>query len=177
MRVLVAYASKHGATREIAEHLAATLRSAGHAADARPVKDVRDPERYDAFVVGSAIFYGSWMKEATNFARRHANLLAERPTWLFSSGPLGRELLDDEGRDLREAAKPKQIDELIELLAPRGHRVFFGALRRDTFSFCERLIAALPAGKELFPEGDFRDWEDIEHWARRIAAALTPTMA
>jgi menaquinone-dependent protoporphyrinogen oxidase len=177
MLVLVTYASKHGATQGIAEHIGWTLREAGHDAVIRPVRDAGDLSRYDAFVVGSAVFLGSWMKEATDFVRRNQATLAARPTWLFSSGPIGAKLTDDEGRDLRETSKPKQLDELVEMLDPRGHRVFFGALRRKTLTVCERVLAALPAGKEVLPEGDFRDWDDIERWARDIGAELELALA
>ena len=32
---------------------------------------VEDPESYDALVIGSAIYYGSWLKEATEWVRRN----------------------------------------------------------------------------------------------------------
>ncbi len=89
MPVLVAYASKHGATAGIAERIAERLRAAGLEAEARPVKAVRDVAAYDAFVIGAAAYMFHWMKEATAFVRRHRTLLATRPVWLFSSGPLG----------------------------------------------------------------------------------------
>ncbi|MGZ8633824.1 MAG: hypothetical protein ACXWZZ_08200 [Solirubrobacteraceae bacterium] len=40
--VLVAYASKHEATAEIAQRIAAAMREAGCAAEARPASEVRD---------------------------------------------------------------------------------------------------------------------------------------
>jgi menaquinone-dependent protoporphyrinogen oxidase len=43
MPVLVVYASKHGATREIAERVAQTMTAAGQQAQARPVTAVGDP--------------------------------------------------------------------------------------------------------------------------------------
>jgi menaquinone-dependent protoporphyrinogen oxidase len=63
MTVLVAYASKHGSTQGIAEQ----LRQLGKEAEARPVEEVSDPGSYEAFVIGSAIYYGSWLKEATEW--------------------------------------------------------------------------------------------------------------
>ena len=53
MPVLVVYASKHGATREIAERVAQTMVAAGQQAQARPVTVAGDLAGYDAFVVGS----------------------------------------------------------------------------------------------------------------------------
>ena len=54
MLILVAYATRHGATQGIAERIAERLRTAGLDAEVRPATDVRDPSGYDAFVVGGA---------------------------------------------------------------------------------------------------------------------------
>ena len=69
MPVLVVYASKHGATREIAERVAQTMAAAGQQAQARPVMAAGDLTGYDAFVVGSAVYMGHWQKEAAEFVR------------------------------------------------------------------------------------------------------------
>ena len=50
MSVLVAYASKRGATRQIAERIAETLRAAGLEVDVRSIRDTGEVADYDAFV-------------------------------------------------------------------------------------------------------------------------------
>ena len=72
----MAYASKHGSTEGIAEAIADRIRAAGFDAEARPVQDA-DPRDVDAVVLGCAIYVGSWMKEATEFAERHADTLRQ----------------------------------------------------------------------------------------------------
>lgn len=171
--VLVAYASKHGTTRAIAERIAATLTGAGCPAEARPVEGAGDLAGYDAFVLGSAAYYGHWRKAATKFVRTNATLLAQRPVWLFSSGPLGTEATDAQGNDLREGAVPKEISDLRQVVGARDHRVFFGALAPASLTWPERLLRRLPAGRALLPEGDFRDRADIDAWAGAIARELT----
>src|SRR5688500_8454366 len=94
-RILVAYASRHGATREIAERIAATLTVARQEATALSVEDAADLSTFDAIVIGGATYYGSWLKEAAAFVRRNQLVLATRPVWLFSSGPLGTGLTND----------------------------------------------------------------------------------
>lgn len=161
MRVLVTYATKHGSTREIAEAIAATISGHGIAAEVLPVEDVGEIASNDAVVLGSAIYMGRWLKEATEFTRRHRASLAERPLWLFSSGPLGTEVVDTE-------EQPKELSELLEMLEPRDHRLFYGALTKDALGFGERtVVKAVKA-----PEGDFRDWDEIQAWAAAIAAEL-----
>ena len=186
MAVLVAYASRHGATQEIAERIAATLVAAGVDAQARPAKTADDLSSYDAFVVGSAVYNFHWMKEATGFLRHNRDRLASRPVWLFSSGPLGNETTDAQGRDLRDvsvaspdAAPPmfkkaaQEMAELQQAIKVRDHHVFFGAYHRGKpKGMSERLVTLLPAARAALPEGDFRDWQEIEAWAQGIARKL-----
>ena len=79
---------------------------------------------------------------------------------------------DAQGRDVRSAAEPKELPELLAALAPREHMVFFGALDPKELSLAERAMRKLPAAREALPEGDFRDWDDIDSWARAIAGEL-----
>ena len=62
--ILVAYATKHGSTAEIAEAIGADLRERGHAVDVTSAHDVHDVSTYDAVVVGSAVYLGHWQKDA-----------------------------------------------------------------------------------------------------------------
>jgi menaquinone-dependent protoporphyrinogen oxidase len=172
MHVLVAYATKHGATQGIAARIGATLDAAGLDADVRDAADVDDVSGYDAFVIGSAAYIGHWRKEALELARRLEPEIAGRPVWLYSSGPLGDSPTDAEGHDQRESAEPRDLPDLMSQLQPRDHRVFFGALDPGSLTLPEKAMRTLPAGKQLLPEGDFRDWEDIEAWATGIASEL-----
>ena len=173
MSVLVVYSSKHGATREIAERIAATLTTSGQAAQARTTEDAGDLAGYDAFVVGAAAYYGHWLKASTKFVRTHQAELAARPVWLFTSGPLRSEATDKEGTDPWKSARPKELDELQTVTKARDHHIFFGALDPNRLTHSERMLRRLPAGRALLPEGDFRDWDDIDAWARTIAGELS----
>ena len=108
MRVLVVYASRYGATQEIAERIAATLRQQSLEATVQPANHADDPAGYDAAVIGSAAYYFHWMKPATEFVRRNRDALAHRPVWLFSSGPLGTEAKDAQGRDKRAVSRTER---------------------------------------------------------------------
>lgn len=174
MRILVVHASRHGATAGIAERIASTLAGRGHEATAVPVEQVRDLAGVDAVVIGAAAYMFHWLKPALRFVEHHREQLREMPVWLFSSGPLGTDQVDRDGADVLQAARPKEFDELVARLRPRGERVFFGAYdpEADPIGFAERITRAMPAAKDALPAGDFRDWDAIDAWAGGIADEL-----
>ena len=177
MRILVAYATKYGATQGIAERIAAQLSAGGHAADAKSVTTDPDVAAYDAFVVGSAAFFGKWQQEAHDFVARHESVLASHPTWLFSSGPVGPDPLDAKGRDQKTMAIPTDFAAFHDSIHPRGERVFFGAFDAGKLPLLMKAMRIMPAARQVLPEGDFRDWADIDGWAAEITAALVPVPA
>jgi menaquinone-dependent protoporphyrinogen oxidase len=165
MKVLVAYGSKHGATKGIAEGIAERLRAEGQQAAAQPVEAVGEVGGYDAFVIGSAVYADRWTREAIKFVQRHRAMLASRPVWLFSSGPIGTMATK------HEPAAPKGVAAIRRALMPRDHRVFFGAWDRSRLDpaklgFAERIVA------KRLPQGDWRDWAAIGAWADGIAREL-----
>jgi menaquinone-dependent protoporphyrinogen oxidase len=167
MKAIVVYASKYGSTKGIAEFIAEKLRQRGTQAEAQQVDVVHSPADYDAFVIGSAVYMMHWLKEATEFVMRNRTVLANRPVWLFSSGPLGSDISVNDPK-----LEPKEIAEFREAINPRDHRVFFGTLDSSKLGFAHRTTRKLPAARAMLPEGDFRDWKEIEAWASSIAQAL-----
>jgi menaquinone-dependent protoporphyrinogen oxidase len=163
MTILVAAASKHGATLEIAEALARGLTRRGLQADVRPAGAVDRLDGYDAVVLGSAVYAGHWLKPARELAER-IEPDEGRPVWLFSSGPVG-------APDPKPDGDPIDVEAILRETGAREHRVFAGRLDRDRLGLAERaIVRALRA-----PIGDFRDWDAIEAFANGIADALDPT--
>lgn len=157
--VLVAYATKHSSTAEIAERIAAAMRDAGRAAEARPAAEVGDLSAYGAVVLGSAVYAKRWQRDARAFARRHAGELRHMPVWLFSSGPFGAP------EEHPTAPTPPIAEKLVKQLGAREHVMFGGRVPPDPGNFVERAML-----KSTPPEQrDARDWPAIEEWARTIA--------
>jgi menaquinone-dependent protoporphyrinogen oxidase len=113
-----------------------------------------------------------WMKGAKQFLTSNSSIISSRPTWLFSSGPIGSKTTDTKGRDLREVSGPNELDELEELSKARDHHVFFGALDTSKQGFFYRMLRQSKAAREAMPAGDFRDWKDVEAWADKITLEL-----
>ncbi len=160
MNVLVAYASKHAATAEIAGLITERIRRRGLQVEEASVDEVTTLETYDAYVIGSAVYTGHWLKPARRLIDRFRNDLPGKPVWLFSSGPIGEPPKPD--------GDPIEVGEIVEAIGVRDHRVFAGRLDKSLLGFGERaMITAVKA-----PEGDFRDWEAIREWADGIAQEL-----
>jgi menaquinone-dependent protoporphyrinogen oxidase len=174
MKVLVAYATRHGSTQGIAARIARRLEEHGLEVVLQPVGEVRKVEEYGAYVIGAAAYFFHWLKEATDFVHRYAPLLGSRPTWLFSSGPLGTDEVDAQGRNVRETSEPREFAELIPLVHPRGRSIFFGVYDPEAapIGLMERFSRAMPAVRNAMPAGDFRNWKEIDAWADSIASEL-----
>lgn len=178
MKILVAYATRHGATKGIAERIAATLEQAGFDVTLRSVDNAGPIEAFDGYVIGSAAYLGGWLGEATTFVRRHRDELAGRPVWLFSSGPTSSETVDTKGRDLLKTSEPKEFAEFARTIQPRGEQVFFGAYDPDATPeglaerVMNRFMRLVPEARQSLPMGDFRDWSAIEAWAQGIGREI-----
>jgi menaquinone-dependent protoporphyrinogen oxidase len=160
--VLVAYATKHESTAEIAERIAAAMRDAGRAAEARPASEVDDLSAYSAVVLGSAVYAGHWRREARAFAKRHEPALRDMPVWLFSSGPFGAP------EEHPTAPTPHVAEKLVKQLGAREHVMLGGRVPSDPHNFVERAMV-----RNTPPEQrDARDWPAIEAWARDVASQV-----
>jgi menaquinone-dependent protoporphyrinogen oxidase len=160
MTVLVAVATKYGATADIAKAVAQTLESHAIQVTLADPEDISDVDEFDAVILGSAVYGGQWMSSAVMLLNRCREELRSRPVWLFSSGPLGD--------PLRPEGEPSVVPGFVANVRARGHQVFAGKLDKSRLGFAERaVVTALRA-----PEGDFRDWVAIEAWAEEVAAAL-----
>ncbi|HEX8866832.1 MAG TPA: flavodoxin domain-containing protein [Lentzea sp.] len=157
--VLVAYATKMGGTKEIAEAIAARIRAASHEVTLLDAAKVRSVEPYEAVVLGSALYAARWRQEAVKLLKRNEHALARRPVWLFHSGPLGAEVEPQKA--------PRKVRELAERIGADQPMTFGGRLTAQTATgFLARRMAKGPMA------GDHRDWDAIELWAQSIADHL-----
>ncbi|MEU6912808.1 flavodoxin domain-containing protein [Streptomyces olindensis] len=159
-KVLVAYGSTNGSTAGIAEHIGTVLAEDGLAVDVQPAADVTDLTAYGAVVLGGALYAGRWQRDARRFARRHREALAERPVWLFSSGPLDPSASE---RDIPPAPRVRRVADRVDA---RGHTTFGGRLEGDVKGRIARMIVNSGKG------GDYLDFGQIGDWAAGVARDL-----
>ena len=164
-KVLVTFASSHGATAEIAQVIGIVLRDNQLAVDIRRMENIKEINSYDVVVLGSAIYIGEWLQLAQDFLTEHAATLKNRYVWLFSSGPTGEgntlELLDG-------ARLPQSLESIVSIIKPRDVAVFGGRIDLRRLRKNERVIIKAAD----VPKGDFRNWHAIKFWAQQIADAL-----
>lgn len=172
MVVLVAHASEHGSTQQIAERIAARLCEQAFSAQARSVADVTAVTDYDAFVVGSAIHGGDWLPEGAAFLASNRVALAGHPVWLFSVSTIGEQssaFPPRVARWMRNMMKvPRAVTTVEGEIRQRDHHAFAGVIMPDHWGLPARMFLRVFGGRF----GDHRNWQEIDAWAMSIASDL-----
>lgn len=86
MNVLIAYVSRSGSTREMAERMAETLRRRGLLVDVRPAAEVTTLKGYDAVIAGGLLYRLGWHPDVLRFLRAYKKELSQKRVALFVSG-------------------------------------------------------------------------------------------
>jgi menaquinone-dependent protoporphyrinogen oxidase len=154
-RTLVAYATKHGSTEEVARSIGDLLRDAGHHVDIRDAAAVPDVDEYDGVILGGSLYMGRWHADARAFLRRHRATLEQRPLAVFALGPL---TLGEE----QVAGSRKQLDKALTQLGvdPQLVTIFGGEVDPEKLHF--------PFNR--MPKTDARDWSEIAAWTNEVAS-------
>ncbi len=161
-KVLITYATKYGTTREIATKLQEIIEKAGNEVSLEQAGDAANVGDYDVVILGSAIYIGRWRKDAIRFMEEHQDILAEKAFFIFSSGPTGE---GDPEELLKGWKYPSKLEPLVKKTSPDDIVVFHGNMEMEKLSGMEKwMIKNIKAAV-----GDFRDWEIIENWGKKIA--------
>jgi menaquinone-dependent protoporphyrinogen oxidase len=166
--ILIAYATRYGSTREVAEAVGARLREQGLTVEVRRAREVQSVDGFRAVVLGAPLYIGSLLREARKFLNRHQTALARMPVALFVLGPVhgGKEL--DDARAQLDAVLAK-----LPWLKPVATEVFVGTYDPARLHFPDSLLAVLPASPlHGVPAHDGRDWPAIGAWADTLPVAL-----
>ena len=158
-KYLVTYATKLGSTTEIARVIGKTISQKGIMVDVTPIQNVTTISNYAKIIIGSAVRMGSWLPEAMNFVKKQQNHLKNIPTAIFTVHILNQG--DDPESEKERLAYTIPIREIV---APKTEAFFPGKIDSAELSFLERLL--FKAVKS--PSGDFRNWEEIQDWAKHL---------
>ncbi|HEX5621052.1 MAG TPA: flavodoxin domain-containing protein [Solirubrobacteraceae bacterium] len=161
--ILVAYATKHESTREVATALAVRMRIRGAEVDVRPASEVGTLSPYGAVVLGGALYAGRWHRDARRFLAHHRDELSRLPLAVFGMGPLKTEPADvDASRRQLDRALAKEPD-----LVPMSVRIFGGVIDPAKLRFPFTHMNA----------ADARDWDAISAWAEELVRRLAASAA
>jgi menaquinone-dependent protoporphyrinogen oxidase len=173
-QILVAYGTRYGSTREVAETVAATFGEHGIDTDVKQAREVRSLDGYDALVLGTPLYMGALHKDVRALLENNQAALERTPFAVFALGPIKA----DDGLD---ASREQLLTALAKLQVPTPAAtvVFVGAFDPARLRFKDKMLAALPASP-LHGEvvHDERDWDAIRSWASvtirelRLASAM-----
>ena len=167
-QVRVAYGTRYGSTREVAEAVAATLEERGADAEVRQAREVRSLDGYDAVVLGTPLYMGALHKDVRALLETHRAALEETPFAVFALGPIKADDGLDGSREQLFTALAK-----LPVPTPAATAVFVGAYDPARLGLRDGMIAALPAsplnGETAHDE---RDREEIRGWSGDLAGRL-----
>jgi menaquinone-dependent protoporphyrinogen oxidase len=155
MTLLIAYGSKRGSTREVAEALAKKLSEGEREVELRRAADVEDLTPYDGVILGGSLYFGRLHVDVVRFLAKHRRTLSELPVAVFALGPT-----TVEPNDL--AASRAQLDKALEKapgVEPQSVAVFGGVIDPTKLRFSLNRMSP----------SDARDWDAIDAWADEIA--------
>ncbi len=159
-RVLVAYASKYGSTGGVADAIGKELCGKGVSVDVALIKNARNIESYQGVIIGSAIYMGKWMSEATDFVKKNRGILSRVPVAYFLVCMTLSQPTEENRAEVLAYLDPILKD--VPEIKPTGIGTFAGAMDYSNLSWIYKKILK----SKKTPEGDFRDWDAIRAWAR-----------
>lgn len=170
MKVLLAYASAHGSTAEVAQRIGKTLSAQGLDVTVVPVQTVSSVADYDVFVCGTPVHAGTWLPEMTNFLKSFRGQLANKPVYFFITCI---RVMEQHGYE--HVMEFYMIPEVLQKLNVRDTVAFAGKLDLKEVDWNERWTLAARYDGSTWPsnfDGDFREWPKIDTWAEKIAADI-----
>ena len=171
-KILVTYATKYGSTQGVAEAIAGELRAKGCSADLIPARDVKSLDGYDAIVLGSPLYVGNILGDASRFLTRFKETISLLPTAFFVLGPL-----DKTPKEMTDVQV--QLDTVLNRMMwfkPDEIEIFTGALDFEKFRFPDSLLKLMMSASKdsnsSFRTHDGRDWDAIRSWADSLEGVL-----
>jgi menaquinone-dependent protoporphyrinogen oxidase len=180
LNVLIAYATRYGATAGTSEEIAKILREEGFDVKVVNLKEekVKDISEYDLVIVGSGMQMFRWVGEAEGFLNKFRRELAQKKVALFISSM--KEALKREGKtdELEKSWKRFLEDKATQYgLHPVSMGMFGGIMDYNKMNFLiRRTMGAIRESleKDGFKENpagvyDMRDWDEIRDWTKDLA--------
>lgn len=161
-KVLVAYTSKTGTTRNYAEVLASALKGQRFEVDVMTLAEARSLDGYDAVLIGAPINGMQLVPEAVSFVTLNQAKLAGKKTAVFSVS-----YMYGKARNLWNRAIEKSTAKAASMAGTSDWKVFPGKIDKPMPGFA-RLLFGFPADLPI----DRHDPEAARAWALGLAGSL-----
>lgn len=174
MKVLLVYGSRYGTAAEIAREIARVMEDGGADVDIKEDKNVKkiDPSPYDLIVVGSGIKMGKWTKNSIKFLKNNKRTLKDKKVALFVSCSAANEEKSREmgWKDYLQKVAAKYLegepDEMGLFGSKYDPEAKHGMMYKMTMKFWKKDLE--DKGYDTSKPHDFRDWDEIRAWARKL---------
>jgi len=173
MKILVAYSSGYGTTREVAEEIKSVLsEDKSFVVDLQSIDDVEAIDAFDGVVLGSSVRAEHTMANMVDFLTRHRHELRDKPFALFLV------CLSANCETGREAVKNQYIPQLLQkypVLKPIALEAFGGKIDFDRLNPVMKNLMRRVLEKSGLPTSgsvDTRDWDYIRQWAAALRQTL-----
>lgn len=161
--ILIAYASTHGSTEEVAKFIGVTMQANDFPVEVQKMRTVASLRDYAAVVVGAPLYMFHWHNDAFWFLNRYRNEFEKGlPLAIFAGGPIG----EGDEKDW-QVIRTHWATEIAKLpwLQPVSVQLIGGRFDPLKLRFPYSWI---PAMKQI-PAKDHRDWNGIRAWANLLA--------
>lgn len=170
MNVLIAYATAHGSTAEVAHAIGRVLLENDMQVAVKDIRTVNELEKYDAFIFGSAIHSGAWIPDLTLFIKNNLHLIGTKPVYFFITC-----IRVMEHNGFEHVMENYMMPDVMSKLNVQDKTAFAGKLVLEETDWNERWSLAARYDGAVWPSnmnGDFRDWERIRAWGTTVAENL-----
>ena len=163
-KILIAYATVYGSTREAAEFIAENMKKAGVEVDLLTAREVKSIAAYRAVVLGAPLYMFHWHKDAIRFLARQRKALGSIPAAVFALGPFHNK------EDELQSARSMLDKELTGYpwFTPLSKGVFVGRFDPDLLRFPYSWIGPI----KKMPASDERDWDVVSAWCEDLRQQL-----
>jgi menaquinone-dependent protoporphyrinogen oxidase len=170
MKVLVAYASKHGSTADVARFIGDVLKEHDVDVTVSGVEQVTSAAGYDAFLLGTPIYGGMWLSEMSQFIEKFEKDLSGKLNYLWM---MCIRILEEGGYE--HAIQNYVHQEALHKIGVKEVVAFAGKLKLDEIDWNERWTLSIHYDGQRLPgsvSDDFRDWNAIREWAKKVRGEL-----
>lgn len=161
-KVLIAYVTKTGTTKNAAFQIADVLKENGYEPEILPIADVTKLDDYDAVIIGAPINGMNWHPDATGFVVKNKDELNKVPTaYYFMSYILFQ------GCNFWKNITRKNLNKVSIMLKPLKIGMFGGKLAKEFPAFA-RFLFGVKKNSPIDLTDNIAVWEWATEWVTLI---------